>query len=102
MVAGRGSKIPREGYSNKFAPDLLDDLFARAKTLGLDFFEARPGPAMIDDHVPLIQAGIKAVDLIGAGYSQWHTSKDTPENCSPELLEQTGKLLLDFLYNYPF
>lgn len=102
MVAGKESVIAKEGYSRTHASRLTDDLFARAERLGLDFFTAIDGPPIYDDHVPFIQAGIEMVDLFGFEYPHWHTVRDVPENCSPELLGQVGKLVTDFLYEFPF
>lgn len=101
MVAGKGVKIAQEAYSLRNAPEITRVLFTRAETLGLDLFTSSPGTPVYDDHIPLLTAGIKTVDLIGFGYPQWHTLADTPENCSRDNLEQVGRLLADFVYDFP-
>jgi Zn-dependent M28 family amino/carboxypeptidase len=73
-------------------------VFDRAADLGLDVFEPVPGPAVYDDHVPFLLAGIPAVNLIDFDYPQWHTVADTPDRCSPATLEQVGRLVTDLVY----
>jgi hypothetical protein len=102
MVAGEGSVIAKEGNSRTNAPRLTDELFARADRLGLDFFSPIDGPPIYDDHVPFLQVGIEMVDLFGFEYPHWHTVRDVPENCSKGLLGQVGRLVTDFLYDFPF
>lgn len=102
MVGGKNATIYQEANSLGGAPELTRLLFARAEKLGLTMFVAKRGKAMYDDHIPLLMAGIPTVDLIDTEYPFWHTLGDTPENCSSESLRQTGVLLVDFLYNFPF
>lgn len=102
MVAGTESTIAKEGYSRLKAPRLTDELFARAAKLGLEFFSPVDGPPIYDDHVPLLQVGIETVDLFGFEYPHWHTVRDVPENCSKDRMGQVGRLLADFLYDFPF
>ena len=45
-----------------------------------------------DDHVPLLQAGIPAVDLIDFDFPEWHTTGDVPAVCDPASLGQVGTL----------
>lgn len=54
---------------------------------------------VIDDHVPFLEAGFKAVDLIDFDYGSrpglndyWHTSKDTIEKISRESLLLAGEI----------
>lgn len=102
MVGGDDAVINQEANSLGAAPELTRLLFARAAGLGLPMFVAAQGKAMYDDHIPLLMAGIPTVDLIDADYPFWHTLGDAPDNCSKESLRQTGVLLIDFLYDFPF
>jgi len=102
MIGEKDVRIPKEQYSSlQFAPDVVDTLWARAKALGLTAFIDSLGKPVIDDHHPLAQVGIKAVDLIDFDYPYWHTMEDTPDKCSPLSLEQVGKLLVDVIYAPP-
>lgn len=98
MVGKRGLAIPMEGYSLRQSEAWTRAVFDRAAALGLDAFVPQPGPAVWDDHVPFLRAGIPAVDLIDFDYPQWHTSRDTPEACDPASLEQVGRLVTDLCY----
>ena len=102
MVGARDARIPKERNSLAEAGELVGVLFERARVLGLNVFVDEPGVAVLDDHVPLLRAGIPAVDLIHFDYPQWHTLSDTPAACSEETLRQVGTLMVDFLYNFPF
>ena len=53
---------------------------------------------VIDDHVPFVELGIPAIDLIdfdyGPGNSYWHTEKDTFDKLSPRSFQIVGELML--------
>ena len=93
MIGDRDLEIPMEGYSRAAAPRLLDELYDIAAELGYAQFLRGRGPTMVDDHLPLIQAGLSAVDLIDFDYPWWHTLEDTPDKCSPRSLEAVGRVL---------
>jgi len=94
MVGKPGLRIPMEGWSLRRSGPLVQVVFNRALALGLDALDPTPGPAVHDDHVPFLERGIPAVDLIDMDYPAWHTLADTPENCSAESLGQIGRLLV--------
>ncbi len=52
---------------------------------------------IIDDHLPFIQRGIKAVDIIDFDYPYWHTTQDTPDKVSAASLESVGRTLETWL-----
>lgn len=54
---------------------------------------------ILDDHVPFLEAGIKAVDIIDIDYTAWHTTGDTPEKVSSESLKIVGETMLKWLEN---
>jgi len=55
---------------------------------------------MLDDHLPFIEKGLKAVDLIDFDYPYWHTLQDTPDKVSAESLAIVGKTLLAWVREY--
>lgn len=99
MVGDKDLEIYREGYSEKYAKDIMDLVWDTAEKLKLECFKDSVKYFMIDDHISLIRAGIPCVDLIDFDYTYWHTTKDTPDKCSPESLEKIGKVLLKILYD---
>ena len=98
MIGDRDLEIMMEGYSRAASSELLGELFDIAEELGFEQFRREKTIAIIDDHLPLIQAGINAVDLIDFDYEYWHTLEDTPDKCSPGSLEAVGKVLLHYIW----
>ena len=99
MVGDRTLELPMEGYSWNAARDLTEAIWRRAEELGLPAFQRRLGPAIMDDHLPLIQAGVPTINIIDFDYPHWHTVEDTSDKCSPESLEIVGRLVLDIIYS---
>ena len=97
MVGRRNQRIAIEGYSQRAAPQLVDVVFGVAESLGARSFVREPGRPIYDDHVPFLQAGIPAIDLIDFDDPNWHTHADLPENCAPESLADVARVLLHSL-----
>ncbi len=90
--------LPVEGNSLTGAPDLVDRIWTTAERLGHDAFVRDAGRRITDDHVPFLNAGVEAIDIIEFVPPEWHTTDDTPEHCSQDALEQVGETLLEFTY----
>lgn len=99
MVGEHDLRIPMEYYSISRAPGFTRLVFQRADQLALGAFVPVVGKAAYDDHVPFLEAGLPAVDLIDFDFPEWHTSGDVPSVCSPESLRQVGELILDICLN---
>lgn len=103
MVGDRDPRFPIEGYSQEYAPDVVQRVWMVARDLGYGgTFVQSPGPYVEDDHVPLNQAGIPTIDIIdfeyGPNHSYWHTPMDVPANTSPETLEMVGEVVAELVY----
>lgn len=103
MIGDANLEIRREGNSDAFAPTLMDAVFSTAKILGFPQFIDEPTTGIYDDHIPLNNANIPAIDLIDFAYPDeshryWHTMLDTPDKCSPESLHAVGTVILHLLY----
>jgi glutaminyl-peptide cyclotransferase len=103
MVGSAEPQFYIEGYSNYYAPVIVEKIWSKAKSLEYSVFVDQVGPSINDDHVILNRAGIPTVDIIDINlqrinYPYWHTLDDTPEKCSPETLAQIGNLLLHLIY----
>ena len=62
-----------------------------------DYFINEPKHSILDDHVPFIESGIPAVDIIDIEYPYWHTSQDTLDKISPNSLAVVGETLLQWI-----
>ncbi|HKW14575.1 MAG TPA: M28 family peptidase [Candidatus Krumholzibacteria bacterium] len=102
MVGGVGTTARREGTSDDRSRAFMDYVFGRAKDLDLRYFDSAPGMAMIDDHVPLLQAGIDAIDLFGYDFAPWHTLRDDGAAIDKAKVEEVGILLRDLVYNFKY
>jgi glutaminyl-peptide cyclotransferase len=98
MIGERDAEIPMEGFSKAASPHLVEELFSIAERLRVPTFKHVDGVSVIDDHLPFIQRGIPAVDLIDFEYPYWHTLEDTPDKCSAESLEAVGKVLMEYIW----
>lgn len=98
MVGERDSRMPIEGFSATVSPALCARIYGIARTLRVPNFVQSQGASIIDDHLPFIQAGIPAIDLIDFEYPHWHTLADTPDKCSSESLAAVGSVLVRYLW----
>lgn len=94
MIGDAKLDIQREYNS---APWLTDMVFDVARRLDYGKYFLDHSIAIDDDHIPFVNAGVSAVDLIDYDYgpnnSYWHTAKDTPEHCSPLSLTIVGRVV---------
>ena len=87
-----------EANSLNSAPAQLGDIWDVADQLGYGeyFAKERRGP-ITDDHLPFIQIGIPAVDIIDLNYPYWHTVDDTLDKISAESLDRVGDVVEMYL-----
>lgn len=95
LVGDRDQQFEQEGYSLDRAPEVVERVWRTAEDLGLGrVFRPRRGLYLTDDHLPLLEAGIHAIDVIDFDYAPWHTTADTPDKLSAESLANVGRLAL--------
>ncbi len=99
MVGDKDLTLPIEANSWNANQAFTAAIWQRAAALGLAPFQQRLGPAIMDDHVPLINAGIPMVDIIDFDYPYWHTVEDTVDKCSPKSLEVVATLVISIVYD---
>ena len=93
MVGDRDLEIIQEGYSVSNAPEVVQRVWRTAADLGYGrVFVNRAGQALTDDHVPLQQAGIHAIDVIDFDFPYHHTTEDTLDKVSAESLQIVGNV----------
>jgi glutaminyl-peptide cyclotransferase len=98
MIGDKDLNIYKEGYSARYAKEVVDLVWGRARKLRIDCFHDSTKYVMYDDHIPLLEVGIPCIDLIDFDYPYWHTIQDTPDKCSPESLQKIGEVLIEILY----
>jgi glutaminyl-peptide cyclotransferase len=77
---------------------LTAKIWATAARLGyVQYFIPSPKYAMTDDHIPFLEAGIPAVDIIDFDYPAWHTTQDTTDKVSADSLEHVGRTVEAYL-----
>lgn len=82
------------------SPELAGEIWSQAAELGYDrYFIATPKRRILDDHVPFLEAGIPAANLIDIDYPYWHTTADDFEKVSADSLQVVGDTLLAWLLN---
>jgi hypothetical protein len=94
MIGDAQLRIPRESNSTPWLTDLV---FRTAQRLGYSKYFVGSQGAVADDHIPFVNAGVSALDLIDLDYgpngSYWHTAQDTPDHCSPLSLTIVGRVV---------
>lgn len=110
MVGGKDLVLPIERISLRSAPGTLTKVYRAGENLGYrSVFRSDLEFEVEDDHIALIKAGMKVIDLIPyfgdsapagvAGYTYWHTLEDTVDKCSPNALKVVGETVADVIYN---
>jgi glutaminyl-peptide cyclotransferase len=77
-------------------PRLTGIIWGTANALGRrEFLEE--GTPIEDDHIPFLEAGVPAVDLIDLDYPAWHTPEDTMDKLSAKSFQAVGDVILKAL-----
>jgi glutaminyl-peptide cyclotransferase len=91
LVADSDLQIFQEGNSLIGAPEVVELVWDTAKDLGYGgTFVATPKHTLIDDHLELQKAGIRAIDVVDFDYPSWHTKDDTIDKVSAKSLQIVG------------
>ena len=100
MVGDKDLQIYKEVNSVYAAPQLVEKVWRTAGELGYrKYFPDAQKYAIIDDHIPLIEAGVPCIDLIDFDYPYWHTLQDTVDKCSPQSLQIVGEVVAAVVYS---
>jgi hypothetical protein len=100
MPGDKELEIRREGYSEDQAPRLTNTVFGMAHRLDAPAFINESAGGILDDHVPFLDQGVPAVDLIHLdedgerGVFSWthHTENDTREHVSSASMAQVARV----------
>ncbi len=94
MIGDRNLQIRRETNSSSW---LTDAIWAAASRLKLGDVFVEASLQIEDDHIPFVDAGVPAVDIIDMDYPPWHTAGDTLDKVSARSLQVVGDVLYEAL-----
>jgi hypothetical protein len=94
MVGDREQAFPIEAHSALRAPGVVDWVWQRGARLEPGVFLSEMQGAVVDDHLPLLEVGIPAIDVIDFDYWAWHTVLDDERAVSAESLRRVGRVML--------
>jgi len=90
MIGDRDLRIKRESQSTGWLTDII---WSTAASMRRPQFVDEATP-IEDDHIPFLEAGVPAVDLIDLDYDAWHTPADTIDKLSAGSLQAVGDVVL--------
>jgi glutaminyl-peptide cyclotransferase len=93
-----GQKFYFEGHSASNTPEQTAAIWQVADELGYaEQFAPEVRYTLTDDHVPFMELGIPAVDIIDFDYPYWHTTADTLDKLSAVSLDRVGSVVEMYL-----
>jgi len=104
MVGGSNAQFAMDEVSRKYAPHVLQKVWATADEIGYsNYFINLNAGNLIDDHYWVNQAGIPCIDIIhytdATGfYKNWHTQFDNLANIDRNTLKAVGQVVMETLY----
>ena len=101
MVGDRELGIYPEQRSSQEAANLVALVLAGARATGARGFHEEPRYRITDDHVPLLEAGLPAVDIIDFDFPAWHTHRDLPDQVSAASLAEVARVAAWLVYRSP-
>jgi len=98
MVGGKNARFPIEQNSWWKAAPLVREIWSVAQEMKVTTFTTDfSRVAVEDDHIPLNNGGIPAIDIIDFDYKHWHKISDTPDQCSGDTMSQVARVLSSWL-----
>ena len=91
MVGERNVQLRQDMSSTGWLNDIV---WRAAGRLGHQRTFLADTTAVDDDHIPFINAGIPAIDLIDLDYPAWHTAGDTLDKLDPRSLQIVGEVVV--------
>jgi glutaminyl-peptide cyclotransferase len=105
MIGDADLLIPQESNSVERAPEVVSRVWDTAAKLGYQrYFPPRTGYAVTDDHIPLLDKGLRVIDVIdldylgppGSGKPNYH---HTPDDTLDKVSAQSLKIVGDVAYS---
>ncbi len=101
MVGDRDLAIHPEVNSLTRATNLATLVLEAARATGARSFHPEPRYTLVDDHIPLLDAGLPTVDIIDFDYPAWHTHRDLPDQVSAHSLAEVAGVAAWIVYRSP-
>ena len=107
MIGDKDLDIYQEQNSLARAPEVVSRVWDMASKLGYSqYFIPEPKYAVTDDHIPLLQAGLRVIDVIDIDYgpannSYHHTLADTMDKISAKSLGIVGDVAAALVTRQP-
>ena len=98
MVGDLDLGIHPEIGSAQRAANLVALVLEGARATGARGFRSEPRYTLADDHVPLLDRGLPAVDVIDFDYPAWHTHLDRPDRVSASSLAEVSRVAAWLVY----
>jgi Peptidase family M28 len=105
MIGDADLSIPQASNSVERAPEVVSRVWDTAAKLGYQrYFPPRAGYAVTDDHIPLLDKGLRVIDVIdldylgppGSGKPNYH---HTPDDTLDKVSAQSLKIVGDVAYS---
>lgn len=91
MIGEMDLRIPQEEHSVNRAPEVVERVWRAAAELGYgDIFVPATTVPITDDHLPLLDKGLRVIDVIDLDYAYHHTVNDTIDKLSARSLKIVG------------
>jgi glutaminyl-peptide cyclotransferase len=112
MIADKDLNIYQEARSVTSAPEIVSRVWQKAADLGYSkYFIPEGGQDVTDDHVPLLNKGLRVIDVIdidygprgptgGASPSYHHTLQDTIDKISVKSFQIVGDVALSLINDF--
>jgi hypothetical protein len=99
MIAQKDLLIYQERNSLEAAPEVVSRVWQTASDRGhSDVFIAEPKYAITDDHIPLMAAGLRVVDVIDLDYPDHHKLSDTMDKLSVQSFDVVGDVAMGLIF----
>lgn len=91
MIGETDLRIPQEEYSVTRAPEVVERVWRTAADMGYgDVFVPSVTTPITDDHLPLLDKGLRVIDVIDLDYAHHHSVTDTIDKLSARSLKVVG------------
>jgi Zn-dependent M28 family amino/carboxypeptidase len=98
MIGDANLRIYQEGYSMERAPEIVSRVWQTAADLGYhETFVPTGGMSVTDDHIPLLDAGLRVINVIDIDYPAHHTPRDTFDRVSRESMQIVGNVAMELI-----